>query len=229
MSDKTKDILKTVLIIIVTALATYFGSQYLPGSVEKVTRDSTVTISVKQTTQTAAFEAELKSKLRIELLDSLKGALKPELITVYRDKKYNLDSLISEARKDALSKLKARTNGKPAAFISEADTNYVLKDSTGRIRDSIKVISSFISPIPLHSLARHYIKLFHTTYDYDTYTDKWVETTKTITKKTFWDNVKPGLMAAFGYGIKTAKWDFFIGAGANIDIEGLIKTLGEEK
>lgn len=227
MSEKTKDILKTIGIVLVTALVTYFGSQYLPGTEERITKDSTVTTSIKQSVQSSEFEADLKSKLRVELLDSLKGAIKPKLITIYKN--YNLDSLIAEARKEALSKLKQRERGKPAAFTSEADTSYVLRDSTGQIRDSIKIVSSFISPIPLHPASRHYLKLSHTSYNYDTYTDKRVETTKTITKKTFWDNVKPGLMAAFGYGIKTNKWDFFIGAGANIDIEGLIKTLGEEK
>ncbi|NMB83099.1 MAG: hypothetical protein GYA14_14905 [Ignavibacteria bacterium] len=229
MSENTKDILKTIVIVLVTALVTYFGSQYLPGAEEKVTKDSTVTTSIKQSVQSSEFEAELKSKLKVELIDSLKGTIKPKLITIYKDKNYNLDSLIAEARKEALSKLKQRERGKPAAFTSEVDTSYVLKDSTGKVRDSIKIVSSFISPIPLHSASRHYLKLSHTSYNYDIYTDKRVETTKIITKKTFWDNVKPGLMAAFGYGIKANKWDFFIGAGANIDIEGLIKTLGEEK
>lgn len=229
MSDKTKSILKTVAPIIITALLTYFGSQYLPGTEEKVTKDSTVTTTVKESLQSSKFEAYIKAKVKYELLDSLKGTLKPELITIYKDRNYNIDSLIEQAKREALASVKDSDKNKPLAFISEADTNYVMKDSLGRTRDSVRVVSKFVSPIPLHSASQHYFGIYHKSYNYDTFSEKRVETTKTITKKTFWDNVQPGLMAAYGYGLKSAKWDFFIGAGANIDVQGLIKLLGEGK
>lgn len=228
MSDKTKSIFKTVAPIVITALLTYFASQYLPGTEEKVTKDSTVTTSVKESLQSSKFEAYIKAKVKYELLDSLKATLKPELITVYEKHNYDLDSIIAEAKREALASIKPGEK-KPLAFISEADTNYVTKDSLGRTRDSVRVVSKFVSPIPLHSASQHYFGIYHKSYSYDTFSEKRVETTKTITKKTFWDNVQPGLMAAYGYGLKSAKWDFFIGAGANIDVQGLIKTLGEEK
>jgi hypothetical protein len=229
MSDQTKNILKTILTIAATALLTYFGSQYLPGTEEKVTKDSTITTSVKESLQYSKFEAYMKAKVKYDLLDSLKATLKPELITVYEKHNYNLDSMIAEATREALASVAESDRMKPLAFISEADTNYVMKDSLGKTRDSIRIVSKFTSPIPLHSASQHYFGINHKSYSYDTYTEKKVETTKTITKKSFWDNVQPGLMAAYGYGIKSAKWDFFLGAGANIDIQGLIKTLGEEK
>lgn len=228
MTDQTKNILKSVLTIAATALITYFGSQYLPGTEEKVTKDSTITTSVKESLQYSKFEAYMKAKVKYELLDSLKATLKPELITVYEKHNYDLDSIIAEAKREALASIKPGEK-KPLAFISEADTNYVTRDSLGRTRDSLRIVSRFISPIPLHSASQHYFGIYHKSYNYDTYSEKRVETTKTITKKTFWDNVQPGLMAAYGYGIKSAKWDFFIGAGANIDVQGLIQTLGEGK
>jgi len=226
MSDSTKNIMKTIIIIIATALITYFGQQYLPGYEEKIDKDSTVTTTIKKSFVDEKFEAYLKSKIKFELLDSLKGTIKPRLITLYKEHNFNLDSIIAEAKREALAAVPL--TDQPHVFISEADTNYVIKDSLGRTRDSVIVASKFVSPIPLHSASQHYFGIYHQSFNYDELTEKKVNTTITVTKKTFWDNVKPGLMAAYGYAVKNGIWDFFIGAGANIDIEGLIETLQGE-
>lgn len=226
MSDSTKNIIKTLLIVIATALITYFGQQYLPGYEERIDKDSIVTTTIKKTFVDEKIEAYLKAKLKFELLDSLKGTIKPKLITVYKDNNYNLDSIIAEAKREALASIPQ--SDQPYVFISEADTTYLVKDSLGRTRDSVKVASKFTSPIPLHSASQHYFGIYHKSFNYDEHTEKKVNTTITVTRRTFWDNIKPGLMAAYGYAVKNAVWDFFIGAGANIDIEGLIETLQGE-
>jgi len=232
MSDSAKKILSTVGIMIITALLTYFGSQYLPGTEEKISKDSTVTTSIRTSIHEKNFNAELKNKLRIELLDSLKSTFKPQLKIVYEAATYNLDSLIAEAKAEALQKIhdsiKTADQKKPIIFTSTADTNYVMKDSLGRTRDSVAVHSEFRSPIPLHSASQHILGLYHKSFSYDSYTEKNINTTHIVTKKTFWDNIQPGLIAAYGYGLKSASWEFFIGAGANLDIQGLIKTLQEK-
>ncbi|NJD23142.1 MAG: hypothetical protein FIA82_10820 [Melioribacter sp.] len=234
MNENGSNIWKIIIAVIATALLTYFGSQYLPGNQEYISKDSTSTFTTIKVEEQNTFIAELKSKLKTQLLDSLKATLKPQLKIVYKDPKYNLDSLIAEAKREAVASLKGASassahdsTAKPV-FISNADTNYVTKDSLGRTRDSLNIHSEIISPIPLHSAVQHSINIGHKSFSYDQFSEKRVETTKTITKRSFWDNIQPGLIAAYGYGIKSGSWEFFIGAGANLDIQGLIKSLQEK-
>ncbi len=226
MNDKTKNILTSVLLVTVTAAITFFGKDYLQPVEENFVRDSTITITEKENILQNEFRALLKSKLKTQLIDSLKGILKPELKIVYESVNYNLDSLIAAAKREALASVEDKSA--KLIFTSTADTFYVTKDSSGRTRDSLSVRSEINSPIPLHSAAQHFISMQHTSFDYDKETRKEVNTTKTITKKSLWSNVQPGLMCAYGYGLKSARWDFFVGAGANVDIQGLIKTLQGE-
>ncbi|MGK9367527.1 hypothetical protein ACSSWA_01340 [Melioribacter sp. Ez-97] len=226
MSDRTKNILKLIIIAISAAFAGYFGgNQIYPLVEEGVKTDSTIIVKEVRTVTTNEFTAEAKAKIKAQLLDSLKGLIKPELKVIYKQNKINIDSIYAEAKKQYEKELSE--NG-PRIFTSTVDTNYVAKDSSGRTRDSIHIVSEFRSPIPLALASQHLISLQHYSYDYDRTISKTVNTTRTITKKNLWSNVSPGVLAAYGYGIKNKTWDFFIGAGASIDIQGLIKTLKGE-
>ena len=220
MTDKTKNILKIIITAAVTILLTYFGLQLQnAGGGDVVSKDTTSTVKIEETVQYKYFYAWLKAKIEAELLDSLKGTIKPELITIYESVNYNLDSLIAGAKREALAGVE--DVNKQYVFTSTRDTNYVVKDSLGRTRDSVAVQSKFVSPIPLHSASWHFVKIEHQSFGYDTNTET------TIKEKSLWNSIRPGLIAAYGYGIKTNKWDLFVGAGANIDIQELLKIIQE--
>jgi len=225
MSERTKNIIKLIIIALSAAFAGYFGgNQIYPLVEEGVKVDSTVTVKEVRTETSNEFTAA-KAKIKAQLLDSLKGTIKPELKVIYKQSKINVDSIFAEAKRQYEKEL---NDSKPKIFTSTVDTNYVVKDSSGRTRDSLHVVSEFRSPIPIALASQHLISLKHYSYNYDRIISKKVNTTRTITKKSLWSNVSPGVLAAYGYGIKNKSWDFFIGAGASIDIQGLIKTLQGE-
>lgn len=216
MKDKIKIVLAIVGVlstISALVLTKCEGGKALPVA----QKDSVASVVEKKSVTESTFEIIDLGKLKTHLLDSLKRTLKPELITVYEKLNYNLDSLISEAKKEALAQFKDSLN-KPV-FSSKVDSNYALKDASGRVRDSVNVTSTIYSPIPLSRYNQHSISMRHKSFDYDS--------VKTIEKKSLWSNIKPGVMAAYGYGIKTKMWDWFVGAGADFDIVGIIKNLTE--
>ena len=217
MNSKAK-IISAVIGIVGIIIALVFGLKNpLGGSNLIPSRGDSTSVVVHQSVSENSFAIVDFGKLKIHLIDSLKRTLKPELIAVYEANNYNLDSLISEAKKEALAQFKDSLN-KPV-FSSRVDSNFVVKDSSGRVRDSIQVFAYFHSPIPLHKFSQHTISMHVKSFGYDS--------TKTIMPKSFWSNIKPGLMAAYGYGLKAKMWDWFIGAGANFDIEGIIKNILE--
>lgn len=225
MSERTKNILRTVFIIIATAAITYFASDYLVEDSETIHKDSTTTVTEIKVSQQNEITAVLRTQIKAQLLDSLKSSLKEKLITVYKDKEINFDSLFAEAKKLFEAQLKDSIHYH--VFTVTGDTIFVFKDSTGRTRDSIKVSAECVSPIPLHSATTLLLSADLYSYSYDRQIDIRTETIKTITKKSLLDYFRPGLIVAYGYGVENSKWDLFIGAGVNLDIQELINSLKE--
>lgn len=226
MSDKTKNILRTVFIVIATAALTYFASDYLVQDSETIHTDSTTTVSEIKVSQQNEISTVLRTQIKAQLLDSLKSTLKEKLITVYKDKNINVDSLFAEAKKQFDAELKDSIRSH--VFTITGDTIFVLKDSSGRMRDSLEVYAECVSPIPLHSATAILLSARLFSFSYDKHIDTRTETIRTITKKSLLDYFRPGLIVAYGYGIKNSKWDLFVGAGANIDIQELLKSFQEE-
>lgn len=216
MKEKIKIVL-AIVGVLTTVSALVLTKCEGGNSLPVVKQDSVSSVIEKKSVTENTFEIIDLGKLKTHLLDSLKRTLKPELITVYEKVNYNLDSLISEAKKEALAQFKDSLN-KPV-FSSKVDANYALKDASGRVRDSVNATSTIHSPIPLSRYNQHSISMRHKSFDYDS--------VKTIVKNSIWDNVKPGVVTAFGYGVKSKMWDWFIGAGARFDIEGIIKNIME--
>ena len=200
-------------IAIVLALLAYFGLQGTSGTQTTLTAASSTTVKIDTAKLKTQLEAALRTRLTTEIYNNLKSTIKPQLRTIYELPNYNLDSLIESLRLEiaAADTIKEKTK---KIFIAEGDTNFVVKDSLGRTRDSVKVKGKYVSPVPLHSAGYLLLQYGHTSYSYDE--------TKTTKEKSLLDNIQPGLVMAYGIGIRTKEFDTFIGAGAKIDIYGLI-------
>lgn len=198
MTNVTKYLTSGILGIVIGVLLVLLTSQ--PQRVVPVDKPDTV-----RTVQENVFTAEQVGSIKKILVDSLEA--------IY--KKSFPKTQVSESVKPeppALPDAQAESSpGEEYAYISEIDTFFVVKDSSGRTTDSMRVVSTFISSEPIPEQNLHLVSLHH------------YSTSETITipiEKGNFGEVKVGTNVSFGYGLINKQWDVYAGVGVqyNFDI-----------
>jgi len=200
--------IKIIFAVVITALLVFFLTRefipvYVPGETKSdtVTVSDTVYVPVKQHIN-AVKTGGIKKRL-IDSSDAFYNALNP----VQKDS--------SAAEKDT------------ALYVYESviDTTIAIKDSSGRITNSVHAASVFTSPVPLDARSVHSMSI-------DSYhLNEIIKEEKTITETIileenksffnlwgFFKKIKFAVTLAPGYGFINKVFDVFAGVGLSYEL-----------
>jgi len=175
----------------------------LSYEVVKTDSDTTSTTTTKITAEENTFTVEQVGNIKKVLIDSLRS--------VYGS---IINQLTSPQPSPCEGEGEDTTSVAEYAYVSEIDTNFVAKDSSGFTTDSMHVKSTFISPDPLPKKSIHFLTIDHTSFTKKTSTETTVTNTITVKKtKGFWDGFHIGPNVSAGVGMITKQFDFYAGVG----------------
>lgn len=205
MTENLKYILGILVAVIVLIIIGYF----IFGKKDTVTHSTS-----NSKTNTTEEIKTTQNTFTIEQVGQIKKVLTDSLSNIY-------GSIINRLKKDHLpfNFAKVDTDKTPNySYISEIDTNLVVKDSAGSITDNLKVISTFISPIPITDNSVHLIKLDHTSFRKEKSTvTTTVDSVFIKENKNFWERFTLSPNISAGYGLLHRQLDFYAGIGVSFE------------
>lgn len=197
----TKETLTTILLVLLVAVAIYFAVKK-PTVIDHSTSNTKAVTTEEVTT--------VKNTFSIEQVAAIKRVLTDSLVKVYGSIIHNL--------KLNQSQLNHASGDSGYSYISEVDSQFVVKDDSGSVTDLLEVKSTFISSIPLPENSVHLVKLNHTSFRKETKTLSHTSDTVYVNQdKSFWDRfvISPNISA--GYGLITKKFDVYTGIGLSFE------------
>lgn len=197
----TKETLTTILLVLLVAVAIYFAVKK-PTVIDHST-SNTKTVTTEEVTT-------VKNTFSIEQVAAIKKVLTDSLVKVYGSIIHNL--------KLNKSQLNYTSSDSGYSFISEIDSQFVVKDDSGSVTDLLDVKSTFISSVPLPENSVHLVKLNHTSFRKETKTLSYTSDTVYVNQdKSFWERfvISPNISA--GYGLITKKFDVYTGIGLSFE------------
>ncbi len=207
MENKLKYMLGIIIAVIVLLVIGYFIFNKQPEVHSSSSIKSVITKELKTTDNT--FTIEQISKIKRSLTDSLR--------IVYGK---IIDSLLDVNKSDALIINDERPVNNGYNYISEIDSQFVVKDDSGAVMDLLNVKSTFISPEPLSSYSLHMLRLSHKSFrtqisSITTRTDTIIikENSPIISGISIRPNV------SYGYGLRTKQFDFYAGIGLTMEFD----------
>jgi hypothetical protein len=206
-----KDNLKYILGILVALIVLVVVGYFIFNKPSKVNHSTTTT-----TTNTTEEVTTVKNTFSVEQVAVIKKALTDSLEKVY-------GSIIKSLRSNNLTLSPSPFEGEGNkdslfSYISEIDSQFVVKDDSGSVTDLFDVKSTFISPNLLPSNSAHLLKLNHTSFRKETRTDsRTYDTIYVYQSRGFWERfiISPNLSA--GYGLFNKKFDVYAGIGLNFE------------
>jgi len=151
------------------------------------------------------FEAEIRAKIMAEL--------KPQIKTVIKTEKVNVDSLFEEAK----NQLRDEVDGDFGLFnyIADFDTSFSIKDSLDKVTDQVSIHGQYVSPIPLHASSSFRLFFDHKSYTTTIHKEETI-IEKIPTKFGF------GIQASGGYELTKGKFGLMVGIGVHYQIKTLL-------
>jgi hypothetical protein len=213
MKENFKYILAIIVALAVLIVVSYFVFNK-PAKVTHSTSNTKTVTTESITTVQNTFTIEQVAQIKKVLTDSLRnvyGAIINRLIRRGGQDDHTLNPSSYEGDGDS-------TNLSPYSYVSEVDSNIVVKDSSGSITDMFKVKSTFISPVLLAENSLHLLRLNHTSFRKGTKTDsKTSDTVYVNTTKNFWERftISPNISA--GYGLFNKQFDIYTGVGFSFE------------
>ncbi len=213
MNDKLTTILYLVGFTVAAMLLFYFLGVNTKDKTESKTSDTSKVITTTITTTENTFTAAQVGNIKRALIDSLTA--------IYGKKISALMKLQTSAKEEAspfAPSTPLRVLRVPplndSVFISEVDTNFVAKDSTGFVTDSISVNSAFVSPTELNANSIHLLNIHHKSFNRNSETRTTINNKEVVIPgKSFFErfSIIPNVSAGYGYFNK--KFDVFVGVG----------------
>ena len=197
----TKETITTIILVLLVGAAIYFAVKK-PTAIDHST-SSTKTVTTEEVTT-------VKNTFSIEQVAAIKKVLTDSLENVYGSIIRNLRSNQSQSND---------TSGYSTfSYISEVDSQFVVKDDSGSVTDLLDVKSTFISPVLLSENSVHLVKLNHTSFRKETKTLSHTSDTIYVNQdKSFWERfvISPNISA--GYGLINKKFDVYTGIGLSFE------------
>lgn len=188
-----------VLVVVIPICNRYCSNKY---ETVGTTSDTTKTTTTKITTSVSSFSVEQVGKIK-------RRALIPAFSQREKEKNSATETKL-DAMKDSSSS--------GYVYVSEIDTNFVAKDSTGKVTDCMKVKSTFISPAPLPENSIHTVSVDHKSFNKETETTTTITNTNIVEKKkNFFDRFKIRPNVSAGYGITSRMFDVYAGIGITFE------------
>jgi len=197
------------LFAIVLVLVMFLCNKYCSQKYDVVgtSSDTTKTTTTRITTTVNSFSIEQIGKIKRHLIDSLSAFYKLRIKALTKVQTIKN----SENTQDSSS-------FKNYVFLSEIDTNFVAKDSTGRVTDSTHVKSTFMSSIPLPENSIHFLSMTQKSFNKETETITTITNTKIVEKKkSFFNRFKIVPNISAGYGITSRMFDVYAGVGVTFE------------
>lgn len=206
MENKLKYILGIIVAIIVLIVVGYFVFNKSAKVTHSTSNTETVTTD-KITTEQNTFTVEQVAQIKRVLTDSLKhvyGAI--------------IKGLSSRSSSGSSSSEEDTVELSPFSYISEIDSNFVVKDDSGSVTDLFKVRSTFISPVLLAENSLHLLKINHTSFTKSVSTQtKTADTVFVETSKSFWERLTISPNISAGYGLFHKQFDVYTGVGLSFE------------
>ena len=206
MKENFKYILGIIVAIIVLAVIGYFIFNKPSGVDHSTSNTITKTTEEIKTTQNT-FSVEQVAVIKKALTDSLKkvyGAIINKL---------------KEGHTSPFDFAQGDTNEISSySYISEVDSQFIVKDDSGSVTDMLSVKSTFISPNLLPTNSVHLLRLNHTSFRKETKTDsKSYDTIYVYQSRGFWERfiISPNISA--GYGLFNKQFDVYTGIGLSFE------------
>lgn len=207
LGNTPREILTTIIMVLLVIVAIYFAVKQ-PSAIDHSTSNTKTVTTEEVTTVKNTFSIEQVTQIKRALTDSLAkvyGSIIKSLKS--NDLTFNPSPFEGEGNKDSLF-----------SYISEVDSEFVVKDDSGSVTDLLDVKSTFISPIPLDPNSVHLLKVNHTAFRKETRTDfRSYDTIYVYQSRGFWERfiISPNLSA--GYGLFNKKFDLYAGIGLNFE------------
>ncbi|MBI1936660.1 MAG: hypothetical protein HYS25_00905 [Ignavibacteriales bacterium] len=214
-----KDSNKILIAIVITALFTFFltrecTSKYEVANTESDTTETTTTkITVRQNTFTAVHVGKIKKILA----DSLDAVYKNLLVKFQTP---HLPNLGGEKQDRDLDVVQSDSIGSDSryAYVSDMDTNFVTRDSSGFVIDSISVHTAVLSNKPLPEVVQLLV-INHKSFNKKEETTIKINNKEIVErKKSFFERFKISPNVSFGVGAFTKTFDVYAGIGISYEL-----------
>lgn len=215
--------IKILVAATVTGLLTFFlTNEFCPGyKVIESSSDTTKTVTEKISVNENSFSAEQVGNIKQILIDSLKEEYKFK-IAAYQ-KYWNDSHPIQDKTEDVIESVY-----NDFAFVSEIDSNFVAKDSSGAVTDSMHITSTVISPEPLPESLIHLLSIAHTSFSKETEIETTIANSIIVEKKkNFIDRFQLSPSIGAGYGLIHKQFDVYAGVGFKYEFNFLSLFNGE--
>lgn len=203
MENKLKYILGILVALIVLVVLGYFIFNFNKSPEVTHSTSDTKTVTTESITT-------VKNTFTVEQVTQIKKALTDSLVKVY-------GLIIKRLKPVTIPEREDSNLNNNYSYISEVDSQFVVKDSSGYTTDLLNVKSVVISKEPLPELL-HLLKLQVTSFRKQTKTDsKTLDTVYVKENETFWERftVSPNISA--GYGLFNRQFDVYAGVGLSFE------------
>jgi|GEM_PF-2076325 hypothetical protein len=201
---------KILIAIIITALLTFFLTREFAGKLETVEKksDTTKTTTAKISIIENTFTAAQVGKIKKVLIDSLDAVYRNKLLKLQTSPRPSPNLGEGEDSSDS-----------GFVYMSELDTNFVAKDSSGSVTDSMHVKSTVVSTEPLPERLVHLIAVQHKSYNKETETTTTINNKEIVEKKeSFFDRFRIMPNVSAGVGLFTKTFDVYAGIGVSFEL-----------
>lgn len=197
----TRETITTILMVLLVAAVIYFAVKQ-PSAIDHSTSNTKTVTTEEVTTVKNTFSIDQVAQIKKVLTDSLRNVYGSIIKSL--SSRSSVSSSLSEDS----------TEYDNYSYISEVDSQFVVKDDSGSVTDLLDVKSTFISHSPLDTNSVHLVKVIHTSFRKETKTDsKTSDTVYVKESKSFWERFTISPNIAAGYGLINKKFDVYTGVG----------------